>query len=275
MFEVVFDYGEHDPDRPDRRRRPRPVAGAARDPFSTYRPGFEVRTYRLCQRVLMFHHFPDRARRRRRLPGPLHRLHLHQHDRTGRSGRAACSVLAIGHPHAATAATARRLPSRGRCRRSSSSYSQLDHPRHRARPSIPAAWRTCPSGSTVTTYQWVDLDGEGLPGSSPSRPAPGSTSANLERRDQLRDADCSPLHAVPHPPPHAAAARPRQLLDLAGDGHSTWSTSADPAPGYYERTPDGETGSRSGRSPRCPNRRLGRPEPAVRRPRRRRPRRRR
>ena len=30
-----------------------------RDPFSTYRSGFEVRTYRLCQRVLMFHHFPD------------------------------------------------------------------------------------------------------------------------------------------------------------------------------------------------------------------------
>ena len=28
------------------------------DPFSTYRSGFEVRTYRLCQRVLMFHHFP-------------------------------------------------------------------------------------------------------------------------------------------------------------------------------------------------------------------------
>ena len=29
------------------------------DPFSTYRPGFEVRTYRRCHRVLMFHHFPD------------------------------------------------------------------------------------------------------------------------------------------------------------------------------------------------------------------------
>ena len=34
------------------------VRGARRnDPFSTYRSGFEVRTYRLCQRVLMFHHF--------------------------------------------------------------------------------------------------------------------------------------------------------------------------------------------------------------------------
>ena len=31
---------------------------ARRDPFSSYRAGFEVRTYRNCQRVLMFHHFP-------------------------------------------------------------------------------------------------------------------------------------------------------------------------------------------------------------------------
>ena len=28
------------------------------DPFSTYRAGFEIRTYRACQRILMFHQFP-------------------------------------------------------------------------------------------------------------------------------------------------------------------------------------------------------------------------
>ena len=34
------------------------ASGAYRDdPFSSYRAGFEVRTGRLCQRVLMFHHF--------------------------------------------------------------------------------------------------------------------------------------------------------------------------------------------------------------------------
>ena len=56
MFEVVFDYGEHDINAatPDERRA-WPVRN---DPFSSYRAGFEVRTYRLCQRVLMFHHFP-------------------------------------------------------------------------------------------------------------------------------------------------------------------------------------------------------------------------
>ncbi len=57
MFEVVFDYGEHDQTTPlpnDTGVWPR-----RNDPFSTYRAGFEVRMYRLCQRVLMFHHFLD------------------------------------------------------------------------------------------------------------------------------------------------------------------------------------------------------------------------
>src|SRR5262249_54059336 len=74
MFEVVFDYGEGHyteevPEVPDEqeqvfaRAQIKPPAGSnwpvRRDPFSTYRPGFEVRTYRLCSRVLMFHHFPQ------------------------------------------------------------------------------------------------------------------------------------------------------------------------------------------------------------------------
>ena len=72
MFEVLFDYGEGHCQRlpPDLSRPPAEqyeyvtattAATSAwtvrRDPFSTYRAGFEVRTYRLCRRILMFHHF--------------------------------------------------------------------------------------------------------------------------------------------------------------------------------------------------------------------------
>jgi hypothetical protein len=64
MFEVVFDYGEHYAE--DDQGQPTTVLviddqqewHIRLDPFSSYRSGFEVRTYRLCQRVLMFHHFP-------------------------------------------------------------------------------------------------------------------------------------------------------------------------------------------------------------------------
>lgn len=57
MFEVVFDYGEHDPDTP-MPEEPGKAWPLRNDPFSSYRAGFEVRTCRLCRRVLMFHHFP-------------------------------------------------------------------------------------------------------------------------------------------------------------------------------------------------------------------------
>jgi hypothetical protein len=74
MFEVVFDYGEGHyrdleldgalpPDAQHRFARASLSAGggwAVRpDPFSVHRAGWEVRTYRRCQRVLMFHRFAE------------------------------------------------------------------------------------------------------------------------------------------------------------------------------------------------------------------------
>ncbi|KAI1111888.1 65kDa B protein-domain-containing protein [Nemania sp. NC0429] len=57
MFEVVLDYGDHDPTTPTTQETAQwPVR---RDPFSVHSSGFEVRTYRLCQRILMFHHIPE------------------------------------------------------------------------------------------------------------------------------------------------------------------------------------------------------------------------
>lgn len=57
FFELVFDYGDHDPDAPTPQVQ---MPWACRlDPFSDYKPGFEVRTYRLCPRVLSFHYFKE------------------------------------------------------------------------------------------------------------------------------------------------------------------------------------------------------------------------
>ncbi|RLL55049.1 toxin [Mariprofundus sp. EBB-1] len=56
-FHLLMDYGEHDQDKPELAVS---QAWAVRhDPFSQYRSGFEVRTYRRCQRVLMFHAFQE------------------------------------------------------------------------------------------------------------------------------------------------------------------------------------------------------------------------
>ena len=149
MFEVVFDYGEHDCRRADSRTTPAHMDAAANDPFSIYRAGFEVRTYRLCQRVLMFHHFPGEAGRRRRLPGPLDRFHV-----LPRGGP--CRRAAI--PSTPSCSRSRQSGykrhgggylRRSRCRRSSSNTRQPDRAGRRAATSTPEASRTCRSVSTA------------------------------------------------------------------------------------------------------------------------------
>ena len=59
MFETVFDYGEHHDTAP--KPDDSGLWDGRHDPFSSYRSGFEIRTYRLCQRVLMFHHFENES----------------------------------------------------------------------------------------------------------------------------------------------------------------------------------------------------------------------
>jgi RHS repeat-associated protein len=57
FFELVLDYGDHDRDAPAPAiQTPWPCR---LDPFSQYKPGFEVRTYRLCRRALLFHYFKE------------------------------------------------------------------------------------------------------------------------------------------------------------------------------------------------------------------------
>jgi len=63
MFKVLFDYGEHDSST----KTPKNVDleknnwVCRKDAFSTYRAGFEIRTYRRCNRIMVFHCFesPD------------------------------------------------------------------------------------------------------------------------------------------------------------------------------------------------------------------------
>jgi RHS repeat-associated protein len=60
MFEVIFDYGNYT-GRPFTDTEP-PAATqwpARPDPFSVYFAGFEIRTYRLCKRILVYHHFTE------------------------------------------------------------------------------------------------------------------------------------------------------------------------------------------------------------------------
>ncbi|NOQ26245.1 MAG: toxin [Bacteroidales bacterium] len=60
LFTLVFDYGNYNGfSTANGVISPQASWEVRQDPFSVYKAGFELRTYRLCQRVLMFHQFSE------------------------------------------------------------------------------------------------------------------------------------------------------------------------------------------------------------------------
>lgn len=58
LFELIFDYGEHFKEGDNAPAHEEKHNWQIRsDIFSSFRSGFDIRTYRLCRRILMFHHF--------------------------------------------------------------------------------------------------------------------------------------------------------------------------------------------------------------------------
>lgn len=78
LFELVCDYGEHSNDNDGHPQYEESQSWELRkDPYSTHRSGFEVRTYRLCRRLLMYHHMPEQLGRAHYLVKATHLKHEH------------------------------------------------------------------------------------------------------------------------------------------------------------------------------------------------------
>ena len=178
-FEVVFDYGEeHYAERAsDVDGRVYAIADvdpaaptpwpARLDPFSTYRAGFEMRAYRLCQRVLMFHRFAELDAR---AGGKVHPYLVRSTDFTHRDDTDAASDKQRGGLRASflqsvtRRATAkedgtRSLPPLEFATYSAGRRSIADESRE---DSIRKARKSPRRSRRRRTYQWIDLDSEGL-----------------------------------------------------------------------------------------------------------------
>jgi RHS repeat-associated protein len=249
LFEVVLDYGEHDQEDP----APGDTGAWARrhDPFSSYRAAFEIRTYRLCQRVLMFHHFPDEdgvgANCLVRSTDFTYRYEQlsDQQDPADPHNRSPIhSVLT-----SVTQCGYRRQTGSGYFRKPlpplefAYSEAMIDESIHELDPE---SLENLPYGLDGGHYQWVDLDGEGLSGVLTEQADGWFYKANLSpipvRDDAGKEkvvARFAPLDLVAERPSLAAFANGRrQLLDLAGDGQADLVELEQPTPGFYERTHD-------------------------------------
>ena len=228
LFEVVLDYGEHDD------QAPTPLQSGKwtcrRDPFSSYRSGFEVRSYRLCRRVLMFHHFPGE-------PG------------VGKD----CLVRAteLAYREAPVASFLVSVTSRGYRRTTGGGYVTKAMPPlelEYSAPEIgsevheldPASAENLPAGLGGELQRWVDLDGEGLSGVLVEQGGAWHYKRNLGRaagNGSDNGARFGPLEPIASAP-SIADLRP-QLLDLEGDGQIDLVQVAPPLSGFHERGDDG------------------------------------
>jgi RHS repeat-associated protein len=205
-FHVVFDYGDHEQSRATRDRA-WPVRP---DVSSSFRGGFDVRTYRLCRRILVFHELAELGPR----PVLVTSLVL-SHDATP-AGALLREVTQIGHRGDGES---RSLPPL-RLTYSTPATAASFEPVAAARENVPA-------GLSGAAYSFVDLRGDGLPGILHETPGGWTFKRNLGAGRFAAQV------AVMERP--AVRAGTYALGDVDGDGHADASLFSSRLAGLFEQ----------------------------------------
>ncbi|MGT3351599.1 Tc family toxin subunit TcaC [Yersinia enterocolitica] len=220
LFTLVFDYGERTNTLSDAPQlKPNGNWPCRQDPFSRYEYGFEVRTRRLCQQVLMFHNLQLLSDDEKANDAALiARLRLNYLISPYATQLISCQQVA--HEKDGTTLT---LP-------------PLEFDYQELTAETEANWQAMPEWSKFSPYyQLVDLNGEGLPGMlyqdsgswhyHPPVRTPGSDDGVSYGNAQI----------LPNIPTLRDSA---SLMDINGDGRLDWVISQPGLTGYYSRNPD-------------------------------------
>jgi hypothetical protein len=231
LFELVMDYGDHEGVTPDiAPTRSWPVRP---DPFSVYRAGFEVRTYRRCQRILMFHRFAELGA----APRLVRSLELDYDDFAYAPGFSTRAELA--HPGSTRhSSVLRRVTAFGHADdggRAAMPPLELTYSRPHVHEEVqmlaPGSEEGLPAGVEGAMYQWVDLHGEGLAG------VLSEQGRAWWYKPNLGDGRLGPPQLVARQPSPGLAGS--QLLDLGGDGSLDLVQLDGPVTGFFERDEQG------------------------------------
>lgn len=231
FFEVVFDYGEghyteEKADIPDKHdyvsavnTLPENVKWPVRpDPFSSYRAGFEVRTYRLCQRVLMFHHFKE-------LESPDYLVRSTEFNYKNEENSSLSfiqSVVQSGYVYSNGKYLKKSLPPL------EFEYSKVKID-HTIRELDKESLENLPVGLDGSQYQFADIDGEGIPGIFTEQ------AGDWFYKPALGNAQFAPMQMINEKPSVASLHGGWQFLDLAGDGKLDVADFSGTVTGFYER----------------------------------------
>ncbi len=234
-FEVVFDYGEHDANAPtpnDAGRWP-----ARPDPLSSYRAGFEVRTYRICQRVLMFHHFPnERGIGRNYLVRSTDFTYSDEVDPTDVRNPVYTFLQAVtqtGYKKDGGGYLKRSLPPVDFTYAQPTVQDSIEELDSESRENLPI-------GLDGSASRWTDLHGEGTPGVLTEQAGAWYYKRNwspipIKQSDgsEVLKAKFSALETVTLKPSTALSSG-AEFMDLAGDGQPDVVVMEGPTPGLYE-----------------------------------------
>jgi RHS repeat-associated protein len=250
-FEVVFDYDEDhlevvDPVDSERRARASASPGRAwrvrPDPFSRYRPGFDLRTYRRCRRVLMFHRFDELGDE----PCLVRSTEFSYVERT--AGSFLRSVTQSGYIQTADPVfvdgTAKFLTYETKSLPPLEfAYSERELDPEIQLVESPQA-DNIPAGLDPLSCRWVDLDGEGMAGILYERDDAWYYKRNLGPGPPhtvpagVPVARFGPLEVVRSVPQPVVSGAARQLVDLDGDGRVEVVDFDGPLAGRVVRTDD-------------------------------------
>jgi RHS repeat-associated protein len=232
-FEVVFDYGEHNVPVPTPQEvlpwRCRP------DPFSSYRSTFEVRTYRLCSRILMFNNFPKEL-------GAANYL-VRSTDLSYSCDEQPPDPQDAMYTFLTSATqTGYVMQPDGTYLTSSMPPIEFEYTQAHVDPTLRvvggASLENLPAGVTGR-YRWVDLDGEGSPGVLTQLGDSWFYKRNISSLPigkQKAAARLEPAEVVATIPSVSNLDNGvQQLMDLAGDGEICLVQFSRPLAGYYER----------------------------------------
>ncbi|MEM7719441.1 MAG: SpvB/TcaC N-terminal domain-containing protein, partial [Pseudomonadota bacterium] len=254
LFSAVLDYGEghlhdipKDPKRPAEEQHqytdvswsPRKAWEARPDPHSTFRAGFEIRTHRRCHRVLMFHHFDELGDTPCLVSATgFDFADLEAADDTSAAARAHQGSTRYG-------SFLRSVTSSGFVRKEGTTFLRrsvppmmFDYARANVSKDIerltPDALENLPQGLDGARYQWLDLNGDGLPGILSRRDGAWYYKPNLGNGTFGAVAPVTPAPSLGQSP----GERPR-FVDLSGDGQLDVAVMDGPVRGFYERTKSG------------------------------------
>lgn len=228
LFELVMDYGDHEGDTPV--SSPTTAWPIRPDPFSSYRSGFEVRTYRRCRRFLMFHRFQELG------PDPklVRSLALDYDDYLYPSGAGAREELQ--YPGSTRIGSFLRRATLTGYADDGPAQSMPPLELTYTRPELSdeprtlagASYENLPAGVDGARYRWVDLNSEGLTGIL-------SEEGNAWRyKPNLGEGRLGPQQLVTQKPSFALESS-IHLTDLAGDGLLDFVQLSPPNSGFFER----------------------------------------